>query len=445
MVLNFAIASPFLLLGARASAAAFVALLAMFATPMSIADYARFHDSYLRRQTLTERRVVLDFIAARSEAPVASQWWGSFFEIAYLMDGGHRWRLTDNARDVGDIDGPVVLNSHFMDRNAFHAAISASCERHNPELTLYELYVCKGRYLPSVSGLGEALEIRSVDLDGAAGVRGWHAGAGSPPSDPRAGWGTYTRQGDAGVGRVSLSVTVAPDVREIAVPIIAGPVAEGVTFRVLGEDGRDRRAGGASGRKRMAALAHRDGARHAAASAARRSGGPWRRLGAMGGARRTACDRRAAQRSGASRGFAGRAGCLRRRRCAAPRPAHRGAGSERGADAGRLRARADGPVREHCAGRARAYRQFRHACAVLCQQSGRKGLCFSADARLASGAVRQLWRRCLTPVEATGDRGMQEAAIALPEGAQRIVFRTRPAVNGDLTWAWAYWAAPRVR
>ena len=76
---------------------------------------------------------------------------------------------------------------------------------------------------------------------------------------------------------------------------------------------------------------------------------------------------------------------------------------------------------------------------------GTKGVCFSVAARLASGAVEELWRRCLTPVEAVGDRGMQEASIPLPQGAQRIIFRTRPAVGGDLTWAWAYWAAPRVQ
>lgn len=446
MVLNFAIASPFLLLGARASAVAFVALLAMFATPMSIADYARFHDSYLRRQTLEERRVVLDFIAARSEAPVVSQWWGSFFEIAYLMDEGQRWRLTNNARDVGDIDGPVVLNSHFMDRNAFHAAVSASCERHNPELTLYELYVCKGRYLPSASGLGEALEIRSVDLDGAAGVRGWHAGAGAPPSDPRAGWGTYTRQGDAGVGRVSLSVTVAPDVREIAVPLITGPVAEGVIFRVLGEDGGEIAV--------LAAPADASGWRlwriEMAPAARLRQlrievedrGADWGQWAALGapraiGALRSAQGHRAVSLDelvASAVGGAQHAAQLIEEPgpSGVPTPAVF-------AHAPMDLSASIGPgARELVVNfgmRARSY----------ASSPGTKGVCFSADARLASGAVRQLWRRCLTPVEATGDRGMQEAAVAIPEGAQRIVFRTRPAVNGDLTWAWAYWAAPRVR
>jgi hypothetical protein len=141
LTLDFAIASSFVLMGARSLAVALAAFAAMFATPMSVVGYVEFHDSYLRRQTLAERRVVLDFLDEHREATVVSQWWGSFYEIAFLLDDGRRWRLANDPDAVAGIDGPVVLNRHFMARNEFYEALTAACERREPELTLYELYL----------------------------------------------------------------------------------------------------------------------------------------------------------------------------------------------------------------------------------------------------------------------------------------------------------------
>ncbi len=76
-----------------------------------------------------------------------------------------------------------------------------------------------------------------------------------------------------------------------------------------------------------------------------------------------------------------------------------------------------------------------------------KGVCFSAQA-IGSNIPTdggELWRRCLKPREVADDRGMQEQAIDVPEGATKMLLRTSAATDGSIDFGWSYWAAVRTR
>jgi|CXWL01.1.fsa_nt_gi hypothetical protein len=74
-----------------------------------------------------------------------------------------------------------------------------------------------------------------------------------------------------------------------------------------------------------------------------------------------------------------------------------------------------------------------------------KGVCFIVELDGAAPAERELWQRCLRPIEEEGDRGMQEASVTLPDGTGRVVLRTlSAAASGELSWGWSYWANPRT-
>ena len=57
----------------------------------------------------------------------------------------------------------------------------------------------------------------------------------------------------------------------------------------------------------------------------------------------------------------------------------------------------------------------------------------------ADGSTRRLFERILAPSAAEADRGLQDFDVALPPGGGRLVLRTTPGPNNDLSFDWAFW------
>jgi hypothetical protein len=73
------------------------------------------------------------------------------------------------------------------------------------------------------------------------------------------------------------------------------------------------------------------------------------------------------------------------------------------------------------------------------------GVTFEVDAESGNGQTRQLFSRILNPAAHPADRGRQTAKVELNLAAgEKLVLRTRPYLNDDYGYDWAYWARVTV-
>jgi hypothetical protein len=83
--------------------------------------------------------------------------------------------------------------------------------------------------------VGQPLTMQPVNLKGDWAENGWYAPIGAPPLDGP-GYASYLPKGDAGVGSLNWAGTAPAGTTAIAIPILTGQVAAGVSFSVINDE-----------------------------------------------------------------------------------------------------------------------------------------------------------------------------------------------------------------
>jgi len=141
----FAVMSPVLFLRLRFALPIAVAALLFVATPNAVFYAYRIQLDLTDGRLAHEREIVLREIANHPDLPIVSQWWGSIYDIIYLLNDNHPWYMTNDEQKVPTLRALFITFDRFSGKTyPFYGLVHQLCERVHPELKFYEIFVCSG-------------------------------------------------------------------------------------------------------------------------------------------------------------------------------------------------------------------------------------------------------------------------------------------------------------
>ena len=142
----FAVMSPVLFIRLRFALPVAIAALVFVATPNAVSYAYRIQLDLTDGQLAHEREIVLREIANHPDLPIVSQWWGSIYDIIYLLNDNHPWYLTNDEQKVPTLRALFITFDRFSPKSSpFYDLVHRLCERVHPELKFYEVFTCLGR------------------------------------------------------------------------------------------------------------------------------------------------------------------------------------------------------------------------------------------------------------------------------------------------------------
>ena len=141
----FAVMSPVLFVRLRFALPLAVAALAFVATPSAVFYAYRIQLALTDGRLAHEREIVLREIANHPDLPIVSQWWGSIYDIIYLLNDNHPWYMTNDEQKVPTLRALFITFDRFSQKaSPFYGLVHRLCERVHPELTFYQVFTCIG-------------------------------------------------------------------------------------------------------------------------------------------------------------------------------------------------------------------------------------------------------------------------------------------------------------
>jgi hypothetical protein len=135
--------SHVLLLRLRLALPVAVAALAFVATPSAVLYAYRIQLALADGRLAHEREIVLREIANHPDLPIVSQWWGSIYDIIYLLPDNHSWYMTNDEQKVPTLRALfITLDRWSLKTSPFYSLVDRLCERVHPELTFYKVFTC---------------------------------------------------------------------------------------------------------------------------------------------------------------------------------------------------------------------------------------------------------------------------------------------------------------
>jgi len=146
----FAAMSPILFVRLRFALPIAIAALALAATPTAILYSYRIQLAGTDGRLARERDTVLREIANHPELPIVSQWWGTIYDVIYIMKDEHRWYMTNDKDRIGNLRAVFVMYEPFSAKNLpLYEEVHHLCDRMHAELTLYKVFICSGDRKPA--------------------------------------------------------------------------------------------------------------------------------------------------------------------------------------------------------------------------------------------------------------------------------------------------------
>ena len=151
-VMVFAAMSPVLYLRLRFAVPLAVAVIAFVATPTAVLYSYRLQLAGTDGRLQFEREIVMREIAKHPDLPIVSQWWGSIYDVIYLLKDNHPWYITNDEAKVPNLRGLFVTYEPFSPKSyPFYDLVHRSCERLHAELTYYKIFICESNRPASTS------------------------------------------------------------------------------------------------------------------------------------------------------------------------------------------------------------------------------------------------------------------------------------------------------
>jgi hypothetical protein len=141
----FAVMSPVLFLRLRFALPIAVSALVFVATPNAVLYAYRIQLDLTDGRLAHEREIVLREVANHPDLPIVSQWWGSIYDIIYLLKDNHPWYMTNDEQKVPTLRALFITFDRFSGKSyPFYGLVHRLCERVHPELKFYEIFTCVG-------------------------------------------------------------------------------------------------------------------------------------------------------------------------------------------------------------------------------------------------------------------------------------------------------------
>jgi hypothetical protein len=144
----FAISSPVLFASQRRPIPYIIALLILLASASGVGTFFTRDVRGISPSLRSEQQHVLETIGRHPGLPVVTQWWGSGYDIIYLLPSSRAWYVTNDERSVAGMKAIVAMNKRFIKNDVFYTRVSELCKQvvNSPA---YELYLCdEGRNNP---------------------------------------------------------------------------------------------------------------------------------------------------------------------------------------------------------------------------------------------------------------------------------------------------------